>query len=85
MDISSTETAGAPIDPERPTTGPVDTGVFRSLALVAACLHDGPIYRERDTSPRGIARPVTGKPFVCGRNDPCPCKSGKKFKKCCGG
>eukprot|EP00961_Rhodomonas_salina_P024835 334443-Rhodomonas_salina.2 len=20
-----------------------------------------------------------------GRNDPCPCKSGKKFKKCCGG
>ncbi|MBU4211782.1 MAG: SEC-C domain-containing protein, partial [Verrucomicrobia bacterium] len=19
-----------------------------------------------------------------GRNDPCPCKSGKKFKKCCG-
>ncbi len=20
-----------------------------------------------------------------GRNDPCPCKSGKKYKKCCGG
>ncbi|WP_244622022.1 SEC-C metal-binding domain-containing protein [Neomesorhizobium albiziae] len=20
-----------------------------------------------------------------GRNDPCPCGSGKKFKKCCGG
>lgn len=20
----------------------------------------------------------------CGRNDPCPCGSGKKFKKCCG-
>lgn len=19
----------------------------------------------------------------CGRNDPCPCGSGKKFKKCC--
>lgn len=19
-----------------------------------------------------------------GRNDPCPCKSGRKFKKCCG-
>ena len=19
-----------------------------------------------------------------GRNDPCPCKSGKKYKKCCG-
>jgi len=26
------------------------------------------------------------KPFVnkIGRNDPCPCGSGKKYKKCCG-
>ena len=22
---------------------------------------------------------------IIGRNDPCPCGSGKKFKKCCGG
>lgn len=33
--------------------------------------------------------PVTSKPVVrsepkTGRNDPCPCGSGKKFKKCCG-
>jgi len=21
---------------------------------------------------------------IVGRNDPCPCGSGKKFKKCCG-
>lgn len=31
---------------------------------------------------------VDGTPSVCtlkpGRNDPCPCGSGKKFKKCCG-
>ncbi|MDD2601136.1 MAG: preprotein translocase subunit SecA [Kiritimatiellae bacterium] len=27
--------------------------------------------------------PVTAKPTV-GRNDPCPCGSGKKYKKCCG-
>ncbi len=27
-------------------------------------------------------RPVV-KPPTCGRNDPCPCGSGKKFKKCC--
>ncbi len=26
---------------------------------------------------------IVGKP-TAGRNDPCPCKSGKKFKKCCG-
>ncbi|MBQ8412376.1 MAG: SEC-C domain-containing protein, partial [Lachnospiraceae bacterium] len=24
------------------------------------------------------------KPPKVGRNDPCPCGSGKKFKKCCG-
>ena len=24
-------------------------------------------------------------PLAAGRNDPCPCGSGKKFKKCCGG
>ena len=29
------------------------------------------------------ARPVTAGPRV-GRNDPCPCGSGKKYKKCCG-
>jgi preprotein translocase subunit SecA len=27
--------------------------------------------------------PVTKKEKV-GRNDPCPCGSGKKYKKCCG-
>jgi uncharacterized protein YecA (UPF0149 family) len=26
---------------------------------------------------------IRGKPKV-GRNDPCPCGSGKKYKKCCG-
>ena len=29
------------------------------------------------------ARPVRSGPRV-GRNDPCPCGSGKKYKKCCG-
>ena len=29
------------------------------------------------------ARPVRRAPKV-GRNDPCPCGSGKKYKKCCG-
>jgi hypothetical protein len=29
------------------------------------------------------AAPVTGQRQKIGRNDPCPCGSGKKFKKCC--
>ena len=36
----------------------------------------------------GGGQPVVRKPVVktvkVGRNDPCPCGSGKKYKKCCG-
>ena len=28
--------------------------------------------------------PVVNKGKKIGRNDPCPCGSGKKYKKCCG-
>ena len=31
-----------------------------------------------------VHQPVLAAPKV-GRNDPCPCGSGKKFKKCCDG
>ena len=33
----------------------------------------------------GLMKPVTQltKENVPGRNDPCPCASGKKFKRCC--
>jgi preprotein translocase subunit SecA len=30
------------------------------------------------------ARPVTREEEKVGRNDPCPCGSGQKYKKCCG-
>jgi hypothetical protein len=45
-----------------------------------------PAYRER-LRPGGGARtpPVRRETNPIGRNDPCPCGSGKKFKKCCGG
>jgi SEC-C motif-containing protein len=33
--------------------------------------------------PHKPAEPVRAQPSV-GRNQPCPCGSGKKFKKCCG-
>lgn len=32
---------------------------------------------------RLISPPTLVKPKVPGRNDPCPCGSGMKFKKCC--
>ena len=56
----------------------------RSLALFVAAL--APAYRER-CSPQGGLRipPVVNKTPGIGRNEPCPCGSGKKYKKCCGG
>lgn len=37
-------------------------------------------------SQRGIGQPGTPRPSFgkVGRNEPCPCGSGKKYKKCCG-
>jgi uncharacterized protein len=37
---------------------------------------------SRQHSPEPVIRPA---PSHYGRNDPCPCGSGRKFKKCCGG
>jgi uncharacterized protein YchJ len=33
---------------------------------------------------RPSTRPVVRAEEKVGRNDPCPCGSGKKYKKCCG-
>ena len=48
----------------------------------------GRSYRER-LKPGGAVKGVTirksAKSSPLGRNDPCPCGSGKKFKKCCMG
>ena len=43
-----------------------------------------------DDAPYYLPDPNVPMPFVrfepkVGRNDPCPCRSGKKYKKCCGG
>jgi len=38
------------------------------------------IYVDGEVNPKEPPRQVT----KVGRNDPCPCGSGKKFKKCCG-
>src|SRR5947207_15756711 len=57
-------------------------GGGRTLGLVVGALGSG--YRER-CSPRGGLRvpPMVKKTVEIGRNDPCPCGSGRKYKKCC--
>ena len=34
-------------------------------------------------APEAEANPAPSEPVKAGRNDPCPCGSGKKYKKCC--
>jgi preprotein translocase subunit SecA len=42
-----------------------------------------PVMNNRNSG-SGPQQPVTRPAFMVGRNDPCPCGSGKKFKKCHG-
>lgn len=37
-----------------------------------------------DPQPRTRGDPIVRSEPKVGRNDPCPCKSGKKYKRCCG-
>jgi uncharacterized protein len=46
-------------------------------------LYRGGIGVPRGASPAGGPKPVP-RASEPGRNDPCPCGSGKKYKKCCG-
>jgi hypothetical protein len=64
-----------------------------TATIIRACLERGAAERiayadpgERlPPRPRAPAGRLAGPVERVGRNDPCPCGSGKKFKKCCGG
>jgi hypothetical protein len=47
-------------------------------------LESGDYSPELDIAPPAISLPHIAPPKI-GRNEPCPCGSGKKYKKCCGG
>ena len=61
------------------------TGWARTTALRTAERLEEPEVRDFEPRPPGGAdqQVVRGGDKV-GRNDPCPCGSGKKYKKCCG-
>ena len=44
----------------------------------------GPLAGQTNPASAMPNRPVVNKGPKVGRNDPCPCGSGKKYKKCCG-
>ena len=59
-----------------------DTGPQIHHELSGFCKKDGVWYYMDSALPKGHTV-VRARPKV-GRNDPCPCASGKKYKKCCG-
>lgn len=56
-----------------------------TAAIIRICLHQESSYEleYQDVEAQPITPPLYGETHV-GRNDPCPCGSGKKYKRCCG-
>ena len=53
-------------------------GGGREMGRTLKAMHA--LYGERAA---GKSKPITNPGSKLGRNDPCPCGSGKKYKKCC--
>jgi len=46
--------------------------------------NESTVHPQKVASAAGPAKPFVREGTKVGRNDPCPCGSGKKYKKCCG-
>ena len=71
------------------TTGPESTGGGSFLGSAPTAAPQGALGGEAPELPSESEMPRVPVPVVrdapkVGRNDPCPCGSGKKYKKCCG-
>lgn len=64
---------------------PTHSSVLRIAMLMGGYLNDSLDLSPRRSRSRlsGVFQPVTPRTHTAGRNDPCLCQSGKKFKKCC--
>lgn len=65
----------------------------KMLGLLFALINDLPCWSNNGWPPTALHAAASNKPVFrnpdgsymkVGRNDPCPCGSGKKYKKCCG-
>ena len=75
--------SGEAINPDDPTAPVTPIGYRERLAIVAGLpgmLADLNHHRVDTLTPRTPNR----REAAPGRNEPCPCGSGKKYKKCCG-
>lgn len=80
-EANSVDNIPTPLEQREPGIGNFLQEVIQKTSIVKSCYlsNSGNIYIDN----RG--QRINLKPRVeVGRNDPCPCGSGKKFKKCCG-
>jgi preprotein translocase subunit SecA len=55
-----------------------------TMDMVAPPMGGGQEAAEAIGEPEGLQFPARREATQVGRNEPCPCGSGKKFKNCCG-
>jgi len=70
-----------PLEDERPARRDAATFDLRPMSRGPVVESRGDVPSGRAAEPRQAPRTPTGDKV--GRNDPCPCGSGKKYKKCC--
>ncbi len=88
---SSRRSSRRPLRPAHSNySGGGDTGLQQNFAGTAAAARrsgvadsSGEAYDAAQAAAKNVVAPRTVSNVV-GRNDPCPCGSGKKYKKCCG-
>ncbi len=66
----------------RPSVAPLDVDEMANWAAEAGCDADTGSSRSRFAAK--LARTGRAIPWPPGRNDPCWCRSGRKYKRCCG-
>lgn len=75
--------SGEVVDPDNPDAPPTPVGYQERLSIVSSLpgmLADLNHHRVDALTPRTPIR----RDAAPGRNEPCPCGNGKKYKKCCG-
>lgn len=81
IDLGTTNSCVAVIEGGEPVIIPNPEGGRTTPSVVG--FKDGQRLVGAPTIAAPKAQPVRSAPRA-GRNDPCPCGSGKKYKKCCG-
>ena len=92
MDAKAKKITFERLDEEKLLAGGIITDPHKmALVTVRACLESGvaQYFTYEDPGSRRVSQSTTGHPpsvpsRAPGRNEPCPCGSGKKYKKCCG-